>query len=434
LLNIRLSRISRTGVELLVSLLLVVVFFGIFLFMLNYLFPIGAGLKHKDKSEQWNESLNMMERTVTDLLMMRGNQDVQNGGPVTAKLTSVTNTVKTKRSGQIVWRGIDTGASLYDGDGVQTAKRSKAVITFNDKNFLRMGENSLVIIRRLERDAILPQNQSVIVMAEGEVWGRIEQTGSERAYLEVSTPSADTRIRSQAGAGEAEFKISINEDQSSTISVFKGQVEVSAKGKSLIIAENQQASIIMGAAPSTPERLLGRVVLDGPSSGSSFAYRDLPPKVQFAWQPVDGVDTYQFMLARDPEFRQLVLETAVKGTRFQHGNLARGGYYWRVRAQQKLLEGALSETRALTLVQDAVPPTLRVNFPPAVTREERQTVSGFTEPGARVFLDGRSVVAGTNGAFSMQLNLKRGLNVVVVESVDAAGNVAYRSKTIHGKF
>jgi len=34
----------------------------------------------------------------------------------------------------------------------------------------------------------------------------------------------------------------------------------------------------------------------------------------------------------------------------------------------------------------------------------------------------------------MQLNLKRGLNVVVVESVDAAGNVAYRSKTIHGKF
>lgn len=434
MLSIRFSRVSRTGVELLLSLLLVVVFFGIFLFMLNFLFPIGAGLRHKDSGEQWSESMNVMERTVSDLLLMRGNQELQKDGTPTAKLDSVVNTVKTKRSGQIVWRGTDKGASLYDGDGVQTAKKSRALINFDKRNFLRMGENSLVMIRRMERDAILPQNQSVIVMAEGEVWGRIEQTGTERAFLEVSTPAADTRIRSRAGAGEAEFKISINEDQSSTVTVFKGQVEVAAGGKNIIISENQQGAILLGSTPLAPVKLLSRVNLSGPGSGSSYAYRDLPPRIDFSWQPVEGVSTYQFMLARDPEFRQLVLETAVDGTRFQHGNLGRGSYYWRVRAQQKLLEGALSEPRVLTLVQDASPPTLRVSFPPAVTREDKQTISGFTEPGARVFLDGRSVVAAANGAFSMPLNLKRGLNVVVVESVDAAGNVAYKSKTIHGKF
>lgn len=434
MLNARLSRVTRTGFELLLSLFLVVVFFGIFLLMLNFLFPIGTGLKHQSTDEKWNESLSVMQRTVTDLLMMRGNREVEPGGKPTAKLTSVVNTVKTKRSGEIVWRGTDPGTNLYDGDGVQTAKRSNALITFNDKNFLRLGENSLVMIRRMERDAILPQNQSVVVMAEGEVWGRIEQTGTERAYLEVSTPAADTRIRSHAGAGEAEFKISINPDQSSTISVFKGQVEVAAKGESIIISENQQTAIKLGAAPSAPEMLLDRVALNGPAPDSSFAYRDLPPRVTFAWQPLPGIETYRFMLARDPEFRKLVIETAVNGDHFLHGNLGRGSYYWRVRAQREDREGSLSESRALTMVQDSTPPTLRVSFPPAVIREDKYTISGFTEPGARVFVEGKTVVANAEGAFSMQLNIKRGLNVVVVESVDAAGNVAYRSKTIHGKF
>jgi len=433
MLTARLSRAAQTGVEVLVSLVLVILFFGIFLVLLNVFFPIGGGLRQKQDDGGWH-GLGMMEQTVSDLLMMRGDQEIAPEGDFTATLTNSVNTVKVKRSGRIVWRGIDQGAKLFDGDGVQTARNSKALVTFNDKNYLRMGENSLVIIRRMEHDAILPQNQSVVVMAEGEVWGRVEQTGTEKAYLEVTTPAADARIRSHAGTGAAEFKIKINKDKSSTVSVFKGQVEISAKGESVIVSENQQADVRLGAAPTAPQKMLDPVYLEGPQPGTRLAYRDLPPRVRFAWLPVDGATAYEFMLAKDPQFRELVAETEVRGTLFNHGNLSHGSYYWRIRASKKGREGALSETRELRLVQDRTAPSLRVNFPPALTHKREHTIRGFTEPGSRVFVAGKPAVVNEEGRFVFKVKLKRGLNVIVVESVDAAGNVEYRSRTINGKF
>lgn len=429
----RLSRATQTSVEVLVSLMLVTLFFGVFLILLNILFPIGDGLKHK-QADTGVRSIGVMEQTVSDLLLMRGDQEIKPEGDFTATLTNSINTVKVKRSGRIVWRATDQGAKLFDGDGVQTANKSKALVTFNDKNYLRMGENSLVIIRRMEHDAILPQNQSVVVMAEGEIWGRVERTGDKKSYLEVTTPAADARIRSHAGQGAAEFKITVNKDKSSTVSVFKGQVEISAKGETVIVSENQQADVQLGASPTAPRKMLDPVYLERPQPDTSFAYREVPPRVRFAWLPVVGASAYQFMLAKDPQFRVMVAETEVKGTEFIHGNLSHGSYYWRIRASKKDREGALSETRELRLVQDTTAPSLRVNFPPAITHRREQTIRGFTEPGAKVFVAGKRVTLNEDGSFAFKIKLKRGLNVIVVESVDVAGNVGYRSKTINGKF
>jgi hypothetical protein len=434
MLAARMSRIAQTGAEVLVSLVLAILFFGIFLVILNNMFPIGGGLKHNQSDSGWGGSFGVMEQTVSDLLMMRGDEEVPPEGKVTAKLANSVNTVKVKRSGRIAWRGIGQGAKLFDGDGVQTAKKSRALVMFNNKNFLRMGENSLVIIRRMEHDAILPQNQSVVVMAEGEVWGRVEHTGTEKAYLEVTTPAADARIRSHAGTGAAEFKITVNQDKSSTVSVFKGQVEISAKGKSVIVSENEQADVQIGEVPAAPRKMLDSVMLERPHSNTTLAYRDLPPRVRFAWLPVDGAAAYQFMLAKDPQFREMVAETRVKDTKFYHGNLANGRYYWRIRASQKGREGALSESRELRLVQDRTAPSLRVKFPPAITHRREHTISGATEPGARIFVAGKATRVDEEGQFETRMKLKRGLNVIVVESVDVAGNVQYRSKTINGKF
>ena len=143
MLAARLSRVAQTGLEILVSLVLSILFFGIFLFILNDMFPIGGGLKHGQSESNGSGSFGVMERTVSDLLMMRGDQEIEPEGNVTARLANSVNTVKVKRSGRIAWRGIGQGAKLFDGDGIQTAKKSKALVMFNNKNFLRMGENSL---------------------------------------------------------------------------------------------------------------------------------------------------------------------------------------------------------------------------------------------------------------------------------------------------
>ena len=59
---------------------------------------------------------------------------------------------------------------------------------------------------------------------------------------------------------------------------------------------------------------------------------------------------------------------------------------------------------------------------------------GVTEPGARLFVDGRSSVAAADGSFEVAVELQRGVNVVVVEAVDVAGNVSYRSELVNAKY
>jgi hypothetical protein len=61
-------------------------------------------------------------------------------------------------------------------------------------------------------------------------------------------------------------------------------------------------------------------------------------------------------------------------------------------------------------------------------------VQGKTEPGANVFVDGNPVKTSGDGEFRHKLKLQRGINVIVIEAVDLADNVEYRSQLIHGKF
>ena len=86
MLAARLSRVAQTGLEILVSLVLSILFFGIFLFILNDMFPIGGGLKHGQSESNGSGSFGVMERTVSDLLMMRGDQEIEPEGNVAAVL------------------------------------------------------------------------------------------------------------------------------------------------------------------------------------------------------------------------------------------------------------------------------------------------------------------------------------------------------------
>ncbi len=122
------------------------------------------------------------------------------------------------------------------------------------------------------------------------------------------------------------------------------------------------------------------------------------------------------------------------GKDFSHGNLKEGEYYWRVSRLSGWAEGGFSETRMVRVVKDQAPPMLRVQLPGGVVQRARVTLKGVTEPGSRVFVQGERVTIDSAGAFEHGVPLKRGTNVIVVEAVDAAGNVAYQSDYVTGRF
>ena len=84
----------------------------------------------------------------------------------------------------------------------------------------------------------------------------------------------------------------------------------------------------------------------------------------------------------------------------------------------------LAET-TLTVTLDTVPPALKLTAPAAktVTNQTSIKVTGKTEPGARVRLDGMMAVADAKGQFAFTAALRaEGKNVLEVEAEDAAGN------------
>ncbi len=170
--------------------------------------------------------------------------------------------------------------------------------------------------------------------------------------------------------------------------------------------------------------------MTAPGLDAAFVYRDLPPKVRFAWRKGADATGYHLVLARDRYFRDIVTDETVPQNRFRHGNLKSGTYFWKVSSLSDSVEGLFSKTGRFRVVNDQSPPVLKVRFPPKTVYSGRFTLRGKTDPGARVFVGGQRVKTTPSGNFKYHLKLKPGLNEIVVEAVDAVDNVAYRSKRV----
>ncbi len=413
----------RRSLETILALILVLVFFTAFLSILNMVFPSGPGLRDLMRSEAKSAS------------PPDGSPAAGGALGIAAHLTAMRNRVKSRSASEIAWGKATEGMALRDRDAIQTLDRSNATITFDDNNYLDMGQNSLVIIQRLEEDPVLKERRSFLVMVEGDLRGRIAGAGDSVVRLEVATPGAVTRIqRTPASEGELKFKISVHPDRSSTIAVYEGFADVVARGQIVRVGANQSTVVGADGAPADLVPLPASPVLDAPADGVRVYYRDLPPRIQFAWSALPGAKAYHFVLARDPAFRSIVDEDYPAPAGLTHGNLRTGTYYWRVSGLDGTREGGFSRPRGFEVTQDREPPFLEVRLPPPTTKENRFRLAGRTEPGARVLVGGERVPTNEAGEFEYDLQLRPGINLVVVQAVDPAGNVSFRSQMVNLKF
>ena len=429
----RVKNILARMLEGFLAVLLVLVFFSFFLYLLNSLFPSGTSLR----ALVTRNETPAVAALSPDILNRALPEDAAGGPPqtVAATLTWAHNRVKSKSSQAIAWGEAEEGRLLYDRDAVQTLDKSAAAITFDESTVLDMGENSLVIIKSLTRSPAEREKRTFMVLVDGDLRGTLAAGGKDAVTLEIGTPGA--MIRAKGGAHSSapvDFKISINPDQSSTIAVYGGAAEVAAGGKTVMVGANQATVVGLNGVPVDPSTLPKSVRLTAPRSDAAFVYRDLPPKVRFSWDNNGSATGYHLVLARDPYFRNIVTDEQLKQNRFRHGNLKSGDYFWKVSSMADSVEGLFSETGRFRVVEDQSPPPLQVRFPPKTVYSGRFTLRGKTEPGARVFIGGQRVRTTRSGNFKYNLKLKPGLNVIVVEAVDAVDNVAYRSKRVISKY
>lgn len=429
--NNRWQQFVRRCVEIVVTLFLVLVFFSLITTVLFRIFPSGITLSQivqQGKGVAEGVAKGGAERgSVLDVAGTRNEK-------AAATLSRTENEVKSKSASSLAWGPAKGGMSLFDRDAVQTFSQASAQINFDSRNYLTLGSKSLVIIKRIERDPNLNQRRTALIIVEGELQGRIASSGQHPLQLEVATPSAVARVFSgKSGAPKTDFRVSVNPDQSSSIVVYRGEAEVSALGRTVKVTENSGVTVRQGQAPQAAVPLPAAPALTAPAERSVIHFRELAPRVRLAWAGKAG-ETFRLQLARDAAFKEMVVDRRCSGPEFVHGNLKKGSYYWRVSSVDQWREGRFAETRRFEIVQQLSAPTLLVSFPVGTVAEDSFILSGTTAPGSKVFVGGKPASTDGAGAFSFEVAIRPGMNLVTVEAVDPVGNVSYRSHYVQGRF
>ena len=419
--------------ELIVAVLMVILAFSVVLGITSYYFPIGTGVK--ELAHSLGESVSSVRSREMQISRGTSNSQAETSSSLSAMVSSINNRVNVKLANDIAWGGAQVGMSLHHRDAIQTYDRSRALVEFNEQSYLDIGENSLVVFQDIQPDLFAQRTRTFRVTVEGELRGRLSRSADGSANLQVALPNAELQMApGQAAGGDVEFKLTVNPDKTSTLSLHKGEAQLLVGGKQINLQENYGVTIGADGQALEPVALPSAPTPRLPTEGSTAYYRDVPPRLRFSWKPSETTGNYRLMVARDPQFRQVVVDEQVSGTTFAHGNLKRGQYYWRVQALAGKTEGTPSEARALAIVQDRTPPVLHVQKLPKVVHQSAITLRGKTEPGAKIYVEGTPVTVDSEGTFNHRLYIKPGASLIVIEAVDSAGNVAYATNLVNGKY
>lgn len=426
----RLRHAATAGTEIVISVLVALAFFAVFMLGLSVLIP--SGLTLSQVVQPGSGSGDASSHNFTASLEGLGNLG-DRLNPAAAVLTVLNTQVMRKAVDGIVWGAAPSGTPLREGDAVQTTRDGTALLTFSRGKRLQLEQNSLMIVRgSREADESVNPAPSVHVMM-GELWGNVAREGEERGVVHVTSPGAATDV-TPASTGPAQFRIAVTRDQRSVLSVYRGTAEVVARGRTVHVAANQYVSMDSLRGVAAPATLPGAPALVAPDGGATYSYRELPPQVDFRWNAVPGADGYRLIVSRSPEFQGVVVDQRLTVTRFTFGDFKSGPYYWRVSALHAGAEGAPSQPRAVVVSNVQRPPGLHVEFPAAVLNADQATIRGTTDPGVRIVVAGEKAAVDASGRFERAVTLKRGFNVVVVEAIDRVGNTAYQSKVVEAKF
>jgi len=440
----RLRRMAGGAAEMVVVLALTLACFGGFLTLLGVAFPAAESLR----------GLLLQGRTTArTAASARGGAiaGTSTGGAFEEEIASLTvlrPDVRRRAQETIAWDPVRVNTPLHDRDAIQTGDDGRAHVRFDASNDLQIERNSFIVVTRLQpaRKAVMEAPESGgddqapaslgqrlrgLAITEGDVLVRLRAPDETR--LELSVSNVVARLADTTSDAPATFRVSVRKDRSATVAVLEGTLALESAERVVTVGSRQFSRVTADGDISAPRPMPVAPGDCAPASGALYEHLDLPPRVTFSWDRVPGATQYHLRAARDPEFKDMALDETVAADTLMWGRARPGQYWWDVAGVVDELEGLATRVRRLSVTRDAQPPPLVVQTPTALVHGQRLTLRGRTDPDARVFAMGRRAAVGADGEFHLDAELQPGANVVVVESVGAAGQTAYWSQVVHVK-
>jgi hypothetical protein len=339
-----------------------------------------------------------------------------------AQFIAVQGGVEFRRGEQGEWEPAHSREVLHSGDWVKTSPNGSAEIVFLDGTLHTVRPNTLILVTRA-RTAIGAGTEQAISMEYGWVDLNTAQRGGR-----VSTPSAEARVRR-----DSEAAVSVDPaNATSRFAAFRGELEVTSKGGVTRRVGPLEEIRQKGDLLSDPAALPPQPLLADPASHLEV---ELDPgrRLVLSWEPVPGAARYALQVSRSRLFVDNLIDadsrTKTDATLELRGE---GSFQWRVAAiGREGLQGPWSDARSFRVVAGLRPGERGDRTPPPLELEQVQVygnlfiVSGHTEPGASLRVNGETVSVAQNGGFTNTLLVAReGWSVLEFIASDSSGNVA----------
>lgn len=401
----RLRKWATLAAETGAALILVLALFWLFMLLLYAVFPSGTPLR--------------------ELVGDSGRQPATRQGvakSAEAALTTLVRDVRCRRGDSVAWGDAREGMLLFNHDAVQTFDRSGATISFAPGDYLTLGSNSMLVVTRLN-EGMGGAARAYRVHVEGELQGCL--SASKKVRMEVAAVGHLARV----GPGSSRFRFTPLGDNATSLVVYSGQLRVEGEDGPVRVPANFGITLRRGVAAGPALPLPSPPALK--NDDLIYRFRMLPPRVHFNW--TGGSALYHFQLSREPGFKKPVMDLKVTAPEVTAGTLDAGKYYWRVSRIEDGREGRFSRPGNCRLLQETEAPPLAVDFPPQSATVGAFRLTGTSRPGSRVYVNGADATTVPTGAFSHELMLKAGVNLIRVEAVDETGNASYDSRVVYGR-
>lgn len=370
-------------------------------------------------------------------------------------IISIIQKVKVRRQKEMDWNDAEQNMKLYNNDGIRTLENSYAGVKTPAGNLMTIGPVSLVIIQ--------PENESDETrLLSGEILA---------SNIPVRTPSAFIMPKITSKTPFSDYKAKVKEDLSTVVAVYKGAVDVTAKDKTVTVAEGFSTEVKLNQPPMLPKELPPsvnpfdeqqmRIKDTGFASGDmqktgSAADANAARSSDVKNNGVRNVNEinvggeisksgrssgwfdithYRMQIAKDKEFGSMVLNSVYpiyEKFNIKKTDVPDGKYFWRVAyLDSSGAEGILSSEKELLV--DKTPPPLTIIEPPDNSKFSDKSISirGLSEPDSAVNINGRHISVDKDGSFSAEVSLKKDENIIKVSSKDQFDNIAAVSLKVY---
>jgi FecR protein len=336
-----------------------------------------------------------------------------------AHFVNLDGKVEVKKVSSVSWAAADYRTTLDKGDLIRTGSDGAARITFVDGTTYTVKNDSFVTVEEnsIDRDRTTTVGVSITSGAVDLTTGTWD---SPRSKAEVSFANARASVQENSHAAVSTDPVHDHNE----ITVSEGSATMSVGSQQIEIGKWERASFATNG-PVTKTMVLAPPELTQPLNLEPLIEPD-PRRatVHFGWETVPEAVSYRLRVSTNAMFTRVVKETTTADLNAEVSGLDAGDYFWSVTAiDASKHESAPSDPFKFTLAAKGKTETMLLEVDSPVLHGNVVELSGQTEPGAALIVNGESVAdIRSDGHFRFFTpQLSRGSHVLAVTGQNRRG-------------